>query len=56
MIKVKGKVFVFLGRDDDGVGLSVKRPRSRLPAEAAGPPPERRRPASRTRRGSRRGD
>ena len=32
VIKVKGKVFVFLGRDDDGLGLSVKLPQSRLMA------------------------
>jgi predicted DNA-binding protein (MmcQ/YjbR family) len=32
VIKVKGKVFVFLGRDDEGLGLSVKLPRSRLMA------------------------
>ena len=31
VVKVKGKVFVFLGRDED-VGLSVKLPRSRLMA------------------------
>lgn len=30
--KVKGKVFVFLGRDDEGLGLSVKLPQSRLMA------------------------
>jgi predicted DNA-binding protein (MmcQ/YjbR family) len=32
VIKVKGKVFVFLGRDDEGLGLSVKLPSSRLMA------------------------
>src|SRR5688500_16755710 len=32
VIKVKGKVFVFLGRDDEGLGLSVKLPQSRLMA------------------------
>ena len=32
VIKVKGKVFVFLGRDDGGLGLSVKLPQSRLMA------------------------
>jgi predicted DNA-binding protein (MmcQ/YjbR family) len=32
VIKVKGKVFVFLGRDDAGLGLSVKLPHSRLMA------------------------
>jgi len=32
VVKVKGKVFVFLGRDDDGLGLSVKLPQSRLMA------------------------
>jgi predicted DNA-binding protein (MmcQ/YjbR family) len=32
VIKVKGKVFVFLGRDEDGLGLSVKLPQSRLMA------------------------
>lgn len=32
VIKVKGKVFVFLGRDDAGLGLSVKLPQSRLMA------------------------
>jgi predicted DNA-binding protein (MmcQ/YjbR family) len=32
VVKVKGKVFVFLGRDEDGFGLSVKLPRSRLMA------------------------
>jgi predicted DNA-binding protein (MmcQ/YjbR family) len=32
VIKVKGKVFVFLGRDDQGLGLSVKLPQSRLMA------------------------
>ena len=30
--KVKGKVFVFLGRDEEGLGLSVKLPQSRLMA------------------------
>jgi predicted DNA-binding protein (MmcQ/YjbR family) len=30
--KVKGKVFVFLGRDEDGMGISVKLPQSRLMA------------------------
>ena len=32
VVKVKGKVFVFLGRDDEGLGLSVKLPQSRLMA------------------------
>jgi predicted DNA-binding protein (MmcQ/YjbR family) len=32
VVKVKGKVFAFLGRDEDGLGLSVKLPRSRLMA------------------------
>ena len=32
VVKVKGKVFVFLGREDDGLGLSVKLPQSRLMA------------------------
>ena len=32
VIKVKGKVFVFLGRDDGGLGLSAKLPQSRLMA------------------------
>jgi predicted DNA-binding protein (MmcQ/YjbR family) len=32
VIKVKGKVFVFLGRDGGGLGLSVKLPTSRLMA------------------------
>jgi predicted DNA-binding protein (MmcQ/YjbR family) len=32
VIKVKGKVFVFLGREDAGLGLSVKLPQSRLMA------------------------
>src|SRR5687768_15752800 len=32
VIKVKGKVFVFLGRDEEGLGLSVKLPQSRLMA------------------------
>lgn len=32
VIKVKGKVFVFLGRGDGGLGLSVKLPQSRLMA------------------------
>ena len=30
--KVKGKVFVFLGRDEEGLGLSVKLPQSRTMA------------------------
>ena len=30
VVKVKGKVFVFLGRDEGGLGLSVKLPRSGL--------------------------
>ena len=34
--KVKGKVFVFLGRDEEGLGLSVKLPQSRT--MALGPP------------------
>ena len=29
VVKVKGKVFVFLGRDEEGLGLSVKLPQSR---------------------------
>jgi predicted DNA-binding protein (MmcQ/YjbR family) len=32
VVKVKGKVFVFLGREDEGLGLSVKLPQSRLMA------------------------
>ena len=32
VIKVKGKVFVFLGRDEKGLGLSVKLPQSHLMA------------------------
>jgi len=32
VVKVKGKVFVFLGRDEEGLGLSVKLPQSRLMA------------------------
>ncbi len=32
VVKVKGKVFVFLGRDGKGLGLSVKLPQSRLMA------------------------
>ena len=28
VVKVKGKVFVFLGRDEEGLGLSVKLPQS----------------------------
>jgi predicted DNA-binding protein (MmcQ/YjbR family) len=32
VVKVKGKVFVFLGRDEEGLGLAVKLPRSRLMA------------------------
>ena len=32
VIKVKGKVFVFLGRDEAGLGLTVKLPRSGLMA------------------------
>lgn len=34
VVKVKGKVFVFLGRDEDGLGLSVKLPQSRFMALA----------------------
>src|SRR4029079_16678362 len=30
VVKVKGKVFVFLGRDEEDFGLSVKLPQSRL--------------------------
>jgi predicted DNA-binding protein (MmcQ/YjbR family) len=32
VVKVKGKVFVFLGRDDEGLGLTVKLPQSGLMA------------------------
>ena len=28
VVKVKGKVFVFLGREEDGLGIAVKLPRS----------------------------